>query len=84
MISLGKITESSAAAGNFLSTYIFDLIDYVIFKKGVYYDLDQSLVNYTTSGPKVIGKNFAATISNTYHYTIPTYKVNEFGKANTG
>ena len=80
LIQLGKITNNSAAAGNFLQTVVIQLYETYSQGTGALKKLN-TIIEDETSTDKAIGQQVGVLFSNTFGWTVPTFKVNEFDVA---
>ena len=77
LIQLGKITNNSAAAGSFLQTVVIELYETYSEGTGALKALND-LIAVDTTTDKEIGQQLGVLFSQTFQWTVPTFKVNEF------
>ena len=77
LIQMGKITNNSAAAGNFLQTVAISLYETYIETTGNLFTLNELIAAGGTD--KEIGFQLGVVVQETFQWTVPTFKVNEFG-----
>ena len=80
MIQVGKITNSSAAGMNFGQTVLFTLMETYQDSVGNLYDLNVAAADYEDEDDDYsIGLLLGYVFSENMQWTVPTFKVNEFG-----
>ena len=77
MIQIGKITNNSAAAGNFLMTIGVTLYETYYESTGNLKKLNDAVA--AAASDSEVGKDVGLVISEIFQWTVPTFKVNEFG-----